>query len=95
MNVTVHIPPPLVSVFEGRRVLTLGVPEGAELADLLQTLFALYPKAWFLLPHEGAQPRVQLSLFTEPWPEGPLKLREGQPVVLTCAQPTRLADIQV
>ncbi len=92
MNVTVHIPASLGAAFEGRRTLQLGVPKGAELADVLQTLFTLYPRVYFLLPHEGPGARVQLSLFTEPQVARTLRLREGQPLVLVGTQPSRLVD---
>ncbi len=89
MNVTVHIPGPLRPAFDGRRRVDLAVPPEAQLGDLLQTLFALYPKAFHLMPHEGSHTRIQLGLMTDP---GELRLREGQALVLVVDDPKRLAD---
>ncbi len=43
MNVTVIIPKPLQAACEGRARIELGVPGGADVGDVLQTLIALYP----------------------------------------------------
>lgn len=88
MNITVHIPGPLRPAFDGRRRVELAVPEGARLGDVLQTLFALYPKAFHLLPHEGPLTRIQLGLMIEP---GTVQLREGQALVLVVDDPKRIA----
>jgi hypothetical protein len=43
MNVTVIIPRPFQSACEGRARIELGVPPSSDIADVLQTLMALYP----------------------------------------------------
>ncbi|GMU62399.1 MAG: hypothetical protein AMXMBFR34_41620 [Myxococcaceae bacterium] len=43
MNVTVIIPKPLQAACEGRARIELGVPPSSDVADVLQTLMALYP----------------------------------------------------
>ena len=43
MNVTVMIPRPLQPACEGRARIELGVPPSSTVADVVQTLMALYP----------------------------------------------------
>lgn len=43
MNVTVIIPKPLQAACEGRQKIELGVPPTSDVADVIQTLMALYP----------------------------------------------------
>jgi len=43
MNVTVIIPKPLQSACEGRSKIELKMPPTSDVADVLQTLMALYP----------------------------------------------------
>ena len=43
MNVTVIVPRSLQAACEGRATISLGVPPSADLADILHTLFSLYP----------------------------------------------------
>lgn len=43
MNVTVIIAKPLQPACEGRARIELGVPPGADVGEVLQTLIALYP----------------------------------------------------
>lgn len=50
MNVTVHVAPALWRVLEGRRRLELGLPHGADAAELWDTLLALYPGLRACLP---------------------------------------------
>jgi hypothetical protein len=50
MNVTVHVAPALWRVMEGRRRLELGLPPGADAAELWDTLLALYPGLRACLP---------------------------------------------
>jgi hypothetical protein len=73
MNITVIIPKPLQAACEGRARIELGVPPSSDVADVLQTLMALYPglKAFVanekrpLKQHFGvAQAGPMLYLFT-------------------------------
>jgi hypothetical protein len=73
MNVTIIIPKPLQAACEGRARIELGVPSHSDVADVLQTLLALYPglKAFVanerrpLKQHFGvAQAGPTLFLFT-------------------------------
>jgi len=43
LNVTVIIAKPLQTACEGRSKIELGVPPTSDVADVLQTLMALYP----------------------------------------------------
>lgn len=43
MNITVMIPRPLQAACEGRSRIELGVPPTSTVADVVQTLMALYP----------------------------------------------------
>jgi hypothetical protein len=73
MNVTIIIPKLLQAACEGRSRIELGVPPSSDVADVLQTLMALYPglkafvanERWPLKQHFGvAQAGQLLFLFT-------------------------------
>src|SRR5687768_13485632 len=63
MNVTVMVPNSLRTAVEGRRRLELGVPSSADVGDVLQTLFKLYPKLASHLPNERKPVRQHLNAF--------------------------------
>jgi hypothetical protein len=44
LDVTVVVPPPLRSLFEGRREITLGVPSTSGVGDVVEVLLSLYPR---------------------------------------------------
>jgi hypothetical protein len=62
VNVTVVVPRTLKKHFEGRRELELGIPPQAGVAELLETLFALYPKLSTAVASERIVGRQQLLL---------------------------------
>jgi hypothetical protein len=54
LEVSVVVAPALRGVFEGRRELSLGLPARADLGDVLESLFKLYPRArQYLLGERG------------------------------------------
>lgn len=74
MNVTVHVAPALWRVMEGRRRLELGLPPGADTAELWDTLLALYPGLRSCLPGDlDGRPRL-LGLWGGPAPRLPSQL---------------------
>ncbi|MCP3138389.1 hypothetical protein [Pyxidicoccus xibeiensis] len=53
-EVTVVVAPALRGAFEGRRLVSLGVPDGAGVGEVLESLFKLYPRArQYLLGERG------------------------------------------
>lgn len=93
MNVTVHVAGALQGALDGRRKVELGMPSGAELPDVLQTLISLYPKLRVLIPHESKARALQLNVMYEPANEAmPLRMIEGQRLYLVAGQPKRLSD---
>ena len=85
MNVTIHVPAPLLRAMEGRRKVELGMPAGAELGDLLQALFTLYPKLAEHVAGERENPEpgsVQVQVLLEPGDPAPGKLKDGAHVYL-------------
>jgi hypothetical protein len=88
MNVTVVIPPSLGMFVGGRRAVELGVPVTADLGDVLQSLFLLYPRLHALQADERFALRKQLQLvmddttFTE-LAKGRSGLREGKKLFLS------------
>ncbi|WP_224365115.1 hypothetical protein [Hyalangium versicolor] len=44
LDITVVVAPPLRNAFEGRSVLSLGLPAEADLGDVVETLLRLYPR---------------------------------------------------
>jgi hypothetical protein len=64
VNVTIVLPPSLRPLMEGRAQIELGVPLTADVGDLLQTLFTLYPRLRRLQADERRpQGHVPLQLF--------------------------------
>ncbi|MFZ5472072.1 MAG: hypothetical protein ACOZIN_21795 [Myxococcota bacterium] len=84
MNVTVMVADALRPAVEGRPKLELGVPSGAELGEVLQTLFELYPKLAQHMPSEKTAARAHLAVYlAEPLTgRRSLAIREGQKVWL-------------
>lgn len=76
MNVTVLVPSTLRAAVDGKHKLDLGVPAGAGVGDVLQTLLTLYPKLRGAMASETRPRRQQLSVVFESRP--PLRgAREG------------------
>lgn len=65
MNVTVLVPNSLKSAVDGKRRVELGVPAGAGVGEVLQTLLALYPKLARRVATERQHGRQGLTLFFE------------------------------
>ena len=90
MNVTVMVPLTLKGAVDGRGRLDLGVPPFADLGDVLESLFRLYPKLALHMASEKRSARATLNLFVS---EQMLKdfdrrrfaLREGQMLYLSAA----------
>ena len=76
MNVTVLVPSTLRSAVDGKHKLDLGVPAGAGVGDVLQTLLTLYPKLRSAMASETRLRRQQLTVVFEPRP-GLRGQREG------------------
>ena len=68
MNVTVLVPSTLRSAVDGKHKLDLGVPAGAGVGEVLQTLLTLYPKLRGALASETRPRRQQLTVVVEPRP---------------------------
>ena len=68
MNVTVLVPSTLRSAVDGKHKLDLGVPAGAGVGEVLQTLLTLYPKLRSALASETRPRRQQLTVVFEPRP---------------------------
>jgi hypothetical protein len=90
VNITVVIPAPLWPAFDGRDTVSLGLPARADIGDILQALFALYPRLRTHLAGEGPQAGLQLQVVLPDEASSGAPLREGQRVYLTAEQPTRL-----
>lgn len=98
MNVTVQIPPALRPAVEGREMLSLGLPAGADVGDLIDTLLSLYPKLRMFMAGETKQAKSALTLFmSEPALSNLARrgkgLREGQVVYLVGGMPRRPAVV--
>ena len=65
MNVTVLVPSTLRAAVDGKHKLELGVPAGAGVGEVLQTLLTLYPKLARVVASERAQGRPGLTAFFE------------------------------
>ncbi len=91
MTVTIHVPPPLVAAFEGRNRVDLGVPTGTGLGDVLQAVFALYPKLAAFVAHERSAPGAELTVWL-PAGVDSFRLRDGTRLYLVAHQPRRLAE---
>ena len=66
MNVTVLVPSTLRSAVDGKHKLDLGVPAGAGVGEVLQTLLTLYPKLRSAMASEMRLRRQQLTVVFEP-----------------------------
>jgi len=66
VNVTVLVPPTLRSAVDGKHKLDLGVPAGAGVGEVLQTLLTLYPKLRAAMASETRPRRQQLTVVVEP-----------------------------
>ena len=84
MNVTVLIPSTLRAAVDGKHKLDLGVPAGAGVGEVLQTLLTLYPKLRGAMASDTRPRRQQLTVVFESRP--PLRgAREGVRVWLFAA----------
>ncbi len=66
MNVTVLVPSTLRAAVDGKHRLDLGVPAGAGVGEVLQTLLTLYPKLRSALASDTRLRRQQLTVVVEP-----------------------------
>jgi hypothetical protein len=66
VNVTVLVPSTLCSAVDGKQKLDLGVPAGAGVGEVLQTLLTLYPKLRSAMASETRPRRQQLTVVFEP-----------------------------
>jgi hypothetical protein len=55
-DITVVVAPPLRNAFEGRSLVSLGLPSTADLGDVVETLLRLYPRTRSLLAGDGGVP---------------------------------------
>jgi hypothetical protein len=92
LNVSVHIAPQLQGATEGRSRLEIGLPAGAGLGELLESLFALYPKLREFLAHEGARPAGQELSILLSREVDTLWLRPEEPVYLVASRSRRLTE---
>ena len=65
MNVTVLVPSTLRSAVDGKHKLDLGVPAGAGVGDVLQTLLTLYPKLRSAMASDTRLRKQQLTVVVE------------------------------
>ncbi|HLM44836.1 MAG TPA: hypothetical protein VK458_13265 [Myxococcaceae bacterium] len=56
LDITVVVAPSLRAAFEGRLVVTLGVPASANMGDVLESLLRLYPRTQALLAGDKGVP---------------------------------------
>jgi hypothetical protein len=63
LDVTVVVPAALRAAFGGRSEVQLGVPAGASVGDVLETLLILYPRLYGLLPSDGDGHRPDVHLL--------------------------------
>lgn len=80
------------SAVDGRGQLELGVPLTADLGDVLQTLFTLYPKLRAHVPSEKRPVRQHLNIFLSEQGSRDLAarrkgMREGQVVYVFASAP--------
>lgn len=92
MNVLVIIPRTLKHLVDGRRQVELGVPSTADVGDILQSLFALYPKLKMAMASERRLVRQQMSLWLDERASRELAhhglgLREGDRLFICAAKP--------
>ena len=91
MTITVHVPPTLLAAFEGRNRVDLGVPANAGLGDVLQAVFALYPRLSAFMAHERSRAPMELTVLLAPGVDS-FRLRDGERLFLVARQPRRLAE---
>lgn len=65
MNVLIVIPRTLKHLMDGRRQVELGIPSTADVGDVLQSLFSLYPKLKTAMANERRLVRQQMSLWLD------------------------------
>ncbi|MFP2933507.1 hypothetical protein ACLESO_51865, partial [Pyxidicoccus sp. 3LG] len=63
--------------FEGRRELSLGVPDGAGVGDVLESLLKLYPRAWQYLLRERGSSSLHLHIALDEGASGELARGQG------------------
>ncbi len=88
------VPPTLKGAVDGRGRLDLGVPPAAELGDVLESLFRLYPKLAAHIASDKRSARAGLNLFVS---EQMLRdfslrrfaLRDGQKLYLSAGATAR------
>jgi hypothetical protein len=68
VNVTVLIPSTLRAAVDGKHKLDLGVPAGAGVGEVLQTLLTLYPKLRGAMASDTRPRRQQLTVVFESRP---------------------------
>lgn len=56
LDITVVVAPPLQSAFDGRSLVTLGLPSTADVGELMETLLRLYPRTRSLLAGDRGTP---------------------------------------
>jgi len=56
LDITVVVAPSLRAAFDGRLVITLGVPSTASMGDVVESLLRLYPRAQALLAGDRGAP---------------------------------------
>lgn len=56
LDITVVVAPPLRSAFDGRARVILGLPETADLGEVVETLLRLYPRTRSLLAGDRGPP---------------------------------------
>jgi hypothetical protein len=56
LDISVVVAPPLRNAFEGRSVVSLGLPATADLGDVVETLLRLYPRTRSLLAGDRGTP---------------------------------------
>jgi hypothetical protein len=56
LDITVVVAPSLRAAFEGRLIVTLGVPASATMGDVLESLLRLYPRTQSLLAGDRGAP---------------------------------------
>jgi molybdopterin converting factor small subunit len=66
VNVTVLVPSTLRAAVDGKHRLDLGVPAGAGVGEVLQTLLTLYPKLRSAMASDTRLRRQQLTVVVEP-----------------------------
>ena len=55
-DITVVVSPTLRNAFEGRSLVSLGLPSSANMGDVVETLLRLYPRTRSLLAGDGGMP---------------------------------------